>query len=132
MHHILLQVLPQLKIHLKLITQSWIIRLQIFLQLLQTFDHKISLMNLRLKHTPIEQLRLSLEKESTLKVQLRRLRQRLVNHKLKLTKKNINHSIRQESLLKIIRQNKRFQHKLKISYMVNQQFIQTLKQNNQQ
>jgi hypothetical protein len=88
-------------------------------------------MNLRLKNTPIEQLRLALEKESTLKVQLRRLRQRLVNHKLKLTKQNINHSIRQEALLKIIRQNKRFQHKLKISYIVNQQ-LQTLKQNNQQ
>ena len=131
MNHILLQVLPQLKIYLKLITQSWIIRLQIFSQLLRVGDHKITLMNLRLQHTPLEQLRLALEKESILKVQLRRLRQRLVNHKLKLTKQNINHSIRQEALLKIIRQNKRFQHKLKISYIVNQQ-LQTLKQNNQQ
>ena len=132
MHHILLQMLSQLKVHLRLIMQSWIIRLQIFSQLLRVGDHKITLMNLRLQHTPLEQLRLALEKQSILKVQLRRLRQRLVNHKLKLTKQNINHSIRQESLLKIIRQNKRFQHKLKISYMVNQQFIQTLNQNNQQ
>ena len=122
MHHILLQMLSQLKVHLRLIMQSWIIRLQIFSQLLRVGDHKITLMNLRLQHTPLEQLRLALEKESILKVQLRRLRQRLVNHKFKSNTPNL----RQIAKHKLYQQ-----HKVKISYIVNQQ-LQTLKQNNQQ
>mgnify|MGYP003649336879 CR=1 FL=1 len=122
MHHILLQMLSQLKVHLRLIMQSWIIRLQIFSQLLRVGDHKITLMNLRLQHTPLEQLRLALEKESILKVQLRRLRQRLVNHKFKSNTPN---------LRQIAKHKLHQQRKVKISYIVNQQ-LQTLKQKNQQ
>ena len=122
MHHSLLKVLPQLRVHLKLIIQSWVIRLQILSHHFQIWDHKIILMNLRLQHTPSETLRLALEKQSILKVQLRRLRQRLVNHKFKSNTPNL----RQIAKHKLYQQ-----HKVKISYIVNQQ-LQTLKQNNQQ
>ena len=120
MHHSLLQVLPQLRVHLKLIIQSWVIRLQILSHYLQIWDHKITLMNLRLKETPTKQLRLALEKEGLQKVQLRRLRQRLVNHKSKSNKPN---------LRQIAKHKLHHQRKIKIDYIVQKQ-LQTLKQNN--
>ena len=122
MHHLPLQVLPQLRVHIKLILQSWILRIQIFSQLLQIWDHKITLMNLRLKETPTQQLRLALEKEGLQKVQLKRLRQKLVNHKFKSNTPN---------LRQIAKHKLHQQRKVKISYIINQQF-QTLKQKNQQ
>ena len=122
MHHLPLQVLPQLRVHIKLILQSWILRIQIFSQLLQIWDHKITLMNLRLKETSTQQLRLALEKEGLQKVQLKRLRQKLVNHKFKSNTPN---------LRQIAKHKLHQQRKVKISYIINQQ-LQTLKQKNQQ
>jgi hypothetical protein len=114
MHHLPLQVLPQLRVHIKLILQSWILRIQIFSQHLQIWDHKILLLNLSLKETPIQQLRLALEKEGLQKVQLRRLRQKLINHK---TKSNI------PNLRQIAKHKLQHQRKVKISCIVNQQFL---------
>ena len=120
MHHLPLQVLPQLRVHIKLILQSWILRIQIFSQHLQIWDHKILLLNLSLKETPIQQLRLALEKEGLQKVQLKRLRQKLVNHKFK----NNTPNLRQIAKHKLYHQRK-----IKIDYVVQKQ-LQTLKQNN--
>mgnify|MGYP003630015334 FL=1 len=114
MHHLPLQVLPQLRVHIKLILQSWILRIQIFSQHLQIWDHKILLLNLSLKETPIQQLRLALEKEGLQKVQLRRLRQKLINHKTKSNAPNL-HQIAKHKL--------QHQRKVKISCIVNQQFL---------
>ena len=114
MHHLPLQVLPQLRVQIKLILQSWILRIQILSQLFQIWDHKILLLNLRLKETSTQQLRLALEKEALQKVQLRRLRQKLVNHKSKSNTPN---------LRQIAKHKLQQQQKVKISCIVNQQFL---------
>ena len=131
MHHSLLKVLPQLRVHLKLIIQSWVIRLQILSHHLQTLDYKITLMNLRLKKTPTKQLRVALEKVGMQKVQLKRLRQRLLNHRFKLKKANLHNSIQQYTSISIAKHKLRQQRRVKIDYIIQKQ-LQTLKQNNQQ
>ena len=131
MHHSLLKVLPQLRVHLKLIIQSWVIRLQILSHYLQIWDHKITLMNLRLKETPTKQLRVALEKAGIQKVQLKRLQQRLLNHRFKLKKPNLHNSIQQHAFIQIAKHKLNQKRKIKIDYIIQKQ-LQTLKQNNQQ
>ena len=120
MHHLLLLVLPQLKVHLKLIVHLWTIRVQILLLQLQIVDHKLVLMNLRLKQTPVEQLRLALEKLGQQKVQLKRQRQRLVNHKQKLNKQNLQQTIQEEMIHQAAKQKIRQRHRMKADLIVKQ------------
>ena len=131
MHHSLLKVLPQLRVHLKLIIQSWVIRLQILSNYLQIWDHKIRIINLRLKETPTQQLRVALEKKGQQKVQLKRLRQRLLNHKSKLKKPNLHKSIQHHTSTQIAKHKLDQQRRIKIDNIIQKQ-IQILKQNNQQ